>query len=308
VTFSALKGTAGTHAVEQRGKGLNQTFRTRPEHALDVSTYSGAELSYADAQPPARPRFPIVVSLEAVSGGGSGGGARGSAAATPASQVQSQTTFANIVTGSGDGVKNVQPLKQKIQVGATSYELQEIYGIDGSAGGGGGSDAESGASAGGGVEGGDDGRECVICMTEPRDTTVLPCRHMCMCSECAKVLRMQSEKCPICRTPVEQCAPRTRRTLLPRPRPRRAQLRPSPPPHATAQAGRAHAEAVPCGCLGACDACAPTSHPRASERGPQAAADQDQQARRWRGEQRRHRHAGEWHDSLLSLRAGAPEA
>jgi len=204
VTFSALKGTAGTHAVEQRGKGLNQTFRTRPEHALDVSTYSGAELSYADAQPPARPRFPIVVSLEAVSGGGSGGGARGSAAATPASQVQSQTTFANIVTGSGDGVKNVQPLKQKIQVGATSYELQEIYGIDGSAGGGGGSDAESGASAGGGVEGGDDGRECVICMTEPRDTTVLPCRHMCMCSECAKVLRMQSEKCPICRTPVEQ--------------------------------------------------------------------------------------------------------
>jgi len=62
VTFSALKGTAGTHAVEQRGKGLNQTFRTRPEHALDVSTYSGAELSYADAQPPARPRFPIVVS------------------------------------------------------------------------------------------------------------------------------------------------------------------------------------------------------------------------------------------------------
>lgn len=25
-----------------------------------------------------------------------------------------------------------------------------------------------------------------------------------MCSECAKVLRMQSEKCPICRTPIEQ--------------------------------------------------------------------------------------------------------
>ena len=41
-------------------------------------------------------------------------------------------------------------------------------------------------------------------MTEPRDTTVLPCRHMCMCSECAKVLRVNSEKCPICRTPIEQ--------------------------------------------------------------------------------------------------------
>ena len=40
-------------------------------------------------------------------------------------------------------------------------------------------------------------------MTEPRDTTVLPCRHMSMCSECAKVLRMQSNKCPICRTSIE---------------------------------------------------------------------------------------------------------
>ena len=44
---------------------------------------------------------------------------------------------------------------------------------------------------------------CVICMTDPRDTTILPCRHMCMCSECAKVLRMQSNKCPICRTSIE---------------------------------------------------------------------------------------------------------
>ena len=53
-------------------------------------------------------------------------------------------------------------------------------------------------------DGAENGRDCVICMTEPRDTTVLPCRHMCMCSDCAKMLRMQSEKCPICRTPIEQ--------------------------------------------------------------------------------------------------------
>ena len=51
--------------------------------------------------------------------------------------------------------------------------------------------------AGGSEDDGDDGdeksqRECVICMTEPRDTTVLPCRHMSMCSECAKVLRTKA--------------------------------------------------------------------------------------------------------------------
>jgi len=39
-------------------------------------------------------------------------------------------------------------------------------------------------------------------MTEPRDTAVLPCRHMCLCNSCAEVLRHQSNKCPICRSTV----------------------------------------------------------------------------------------------------------
>ena len=30
-------------------------------------------------------------------------------------------------------------------------------------------------------------RLCVICLVNNRDTTVLPCRHMCMCHECAQV-------------------------------------------------------------------------------------------------------------------------
>ncbi|KAG6403751.1 hypothetical protein SASPL_135982 [Salvia splendens] len=55
------------------------------------------------------------------------------------------------------------------------------------------------------VDANDPGKECVICLSEPRDTTVLPCRHMCMCSECAKVPRFQTNRCPICRQqPVER--------------------------------------------------------------------------------------------------------
>ncbi|RZC16752.1 putative E3 ubiquitin-protein ligase LUL4 [Glycine soja] len=46
--------------------------------------------------------------------------------------------------------------------------------------------------------------ECVICMTEPKDTTVLPCRHMCMCNECANALQHQFNKCPKCRQPIEE--------------------------------------------------------------------------------------------------------
>lgn len=46
-------------------------------------------------------------------------------------------------------------------------------------------------------------RLCVICLVNERDTTVLPCRHMCMCHDCAQELRRQTSKCPICRNHVE---------------------------------------------------------------------------------------------------------
>jgi len=98
-------------------------------------------------------------------------------------RVQSQSTFATFRSNS-DGTQSIAVIKQKIQVQGNAYELQEIFGIEQS------EDAEN-------------TKECVICMSAPKDTTVLPCRHMCMCSVCAKVLRYQTNKCPICRCAVE---------------------------------------------------------------------------------------------------------
>lgn len=43
--------------------------------------------------------------------------------------------------------------------------------------------------------------ECVICMSEERDTMLLPCRHLCLCGSCAQSLRYQASSCPICRCP-----------------------------------------------------------------------------------------------------------
>lgn len=85
----------------------------------------------------------------------------------------------------------VKVVKQVIWVDGVRYELQEIYGIENSEGGG-------------GFDSSDSGKECVICLAEQRDTTVLPCRHMCMCNSCAQLLRRQTNRCPICRTPVEK--------------------------------------------------------------------------------------------------------
>jgi len=42
--------------------------------------------------------------------------------------------------------------------------------------------------------------DCVVCLSNPRDTTILPCRHMCLCHECARELAQRSDKCPICRS------------------------------------------------------------------------------------------------------------
>lgn len=47
----------------------------------------------------------------------------------------------------------------------------------------------------------DNGSECVICMSDTRDTLILPCRHLCLCNSCADSLRYQANNCPICRSP-----------------------------------------------------------------------------------------------------------
>jgi hypothetical protein len=105
-----------------------------------------------------------------------------------------QTTFLSVDTN----LTSVKSKKQKVSVGGQAYELHDIYGISSNAG------EEKNNATGAAEEYEDDGDSlCVICLSDPRDTAVLPCRHMCLCSECAQSLRTQSNKCPICRGPVQ---------------------------------------------------------------------------------------------------------
>ena len=146
---------------------LGQRYEQDPVFAFDVSLVSNRGQMYYHQ---GSQFFPIVIMLQTCE--------------ENPNRVQSQTTFATFKSN-GDGTLSLAVLKQKIQVQGNAYELQEIYGIEP-----GQNDAEN-------------SKECVICMSAPKDTTVLPCRHMCMCSDCAKVLRYQTNKCPICRCPVE---------------------------------------------------------------------------------------------------------
>ena len=45
----------------------------------------------------------------------------------------------------------------------------------------------------------DNSAECVVCLSDVRDTLILPCRHLCLCHTCADTLRYQANNCPICR-------------------------------------------------------------------------------------------------------------
>ncbi|GAX83038.1 hypothetical protein CEUSTIGMA_g10464.t1 [Chlamydomonas eustigma] len=103
--------------------------------------------------------------------------------------IQSQTTYARLQR-QDNGMWTASNVTQKIWVKGSLYELQEIYGME----------AGRPVDVVDGEELDDvEGNECVICMSEPRDTTALPCRHMCMCHGCANELKAQTNKCPICR-------------------------------------------------------------------------------------------------------------
>jgi hypothetical protein len=44
-------------------------------------------------------------------------------------------------------------------------------------------------------------KNCVICMSSPRNTIMEPCCHISICDDCANLMRTQvNRKCPMCRT------------------------------------------------------------------------------------------------------------
>lgn len=157
-------------------QGLGQKFRQPSGTGVDSSMLEEMDAGQnGDVE-----IYPLVVKAEACPL---------SASETDSSSARnSQITQAVIEKGKDEYKARV--VKQILWVNGMRYELQEIYGI--------------GNAVKGDVDGNDSGKECVICLSEPRDTAVLPCRHMCMCSVCARVLRFQTTRCPICRQLVER--------------------------------------------------------------------------------------------------------
>ncbi|XP_057961216.1 probable E3 ubiquitin-protein ligase LUL3 [Malania oleifera] len=165
-------------------KGLGQKFSQPSGTGIDLGFFDVDELSKPS---PEEDVFPLVIVAEACLPPlpVSEQLAHPPQMASPHMQITQA-----ILKRDDDGHFQVRVIKQILWVDRVRYELREIYGIK---------DSDEA-----GIDNNDAGEECVICMTEPKDTAVLPCRHMCLCSECAKELRLQSSTCPICRQPIQK--------------------------------------------------------------------------------------------------------
>ncbi|KAG5337432.1 RN157 ligase, partial [Acromyrmex charruanus] len=155
-------------------KGANQLF-SQTSHIFDPTLYTEEDLMYnAD-----REIIPIAIHCVAEEGSDD--------------LKQSHTTIA-VVEKHSDGTYVLKALKQKLYVDGLCYLVQEIYGIENK-------NTENPKQQGSDEDTEDNGSECVICMSEVRDTLILPCRHLCLCNSCADSLRYQANNCPICRAP-----------------------------------------------------------------------------------------------------------
>lgn len=161
--------TSDTYHYE---KGINQCF-SQPSHVFNPQLIPEDDLIYNTG----REQYPVAIHCVIEEGN--------------EECRQSHTTICVIDHHPETCTYVLRALKQKIFVDGLCYLLQEIYGIE--------NKAVNKTSIDEEID--DHGSECVICMSETRDTLILPCRHLCLCNSCADSLRYQANNCPICRAP-----------------------------------------------------------------------------------------------------------
>jgi hypothetical protein len=174
-SFKALQSLR----VQSFSEGSGHVYRVPVDSSFHLN-YSTAELTYDENTDPFK--YPMVIELRATDD-------------------RCQFTYCSFVQNSS-GVMTIKPFKQKIILDGQAYELADIYGFDSQMPTEG--DGHTSENAVINIEDSDpDDSKCVVCITDQADTAVIPCRHMCMCYGCAKILRLQTNKCPICRTLIE---------------------------------------------------------------------------------------------------------
>jgi len=143
--------------------GLGQKYKVPLAEAFDTSLVSVRRQLYYHQ---GSRLYPIAIVLQT----------------TGEMEPQMQVTYATFKGHEGDAL-TVNAVRQKLQCQGAVYDMKEVYGAE--------------------LNNNMDTAECVICMSSPKSIAVLPCRHLCMCSDCAKDLHRSMDGCPMCRCKVE---------------------------------------------------------------------------------------------------------
>jgi hypothetical protein len=91
-------------------------------------------------------------------------------------QKNSECTFCTFCKIIPDGNSfKIKPEMQKLKVSEIWFDIQDIYGFT------------------------NENNECEICCSTKKNTIFLPCKHSYACKECAIMIRIKGNNCPICR-------------------------------------------------------------------------------------------------------------
>lgn len=177
----------GSSSVDNNDSSNNQKHASKiannGEDNKDDSNKNSDKLDAATTSPdPSALIFSVVVSLEMVVPSLSESFEKAALEGMP-NPVNSQQTYIMATSVIPSNIVDMKIVKQKINIDGTQYLLHDVFGFKETSNGG---EKNSDLDA--------SSRDCVICMCEPRDVIVLPCRHLCVCRDCADVLRNQGKQ------------------------------------------------------------------------------------------------------------------
>eukprot|EP00002_Diphylleia_rotans_P034759 TRINITY_DN749_c0_g1_i6.p1 TRINITY_DN749_c0_g1~~TRINITY_DN749_c0_g1_i6.p1 ORF type:complete len:353 (+),score=45.30 TRINITY_DN749_c0_g1_i6:54-1112(+) len=168
-------------------KGLGQVYTQQPDSALDVTSLRLSDIFLCK-----NTSFtPVILHIEPAEKVG----------AEDNMCANSSTLYCSFIADE-KGISGISAVRQEIEIQGKRFDLVDIYGYHAANNILQTLNLETANEA---TENEDDPIEdyCVICMSSVRNTIVLPCRHVCFCLPCSFDFRKKTQKCPICRTPVE---------------------------------------------------------------------------------------------------------
>ena len=172
--------------IIEKEEGKEVMYEKIKSTSFKVEKYEGMPLFNATMN-----YFPCVITVELQK--------KPSVGSDGVSDYQNLITYWVFTINKSSNLLELKPFRQVLVAYDIAFLLQQIYGI---------TDAVEGKDGEYSAAGNDDSQIWVACMTEEKNTVVMPCGHLWVCKECATTIASQrSPDWPICRNKVTSFVP-----------------------------------------------------------------------------------------------------